>query len=177
MGGRRGNLPVLSNHLHRKKYRLYREIPTGLSALGMTMLFTAYFAKQSFTSPTVRFPSAPKKDTPSHGYGNRFAFSPSSKIMDATSFRTGGWNCPPDSSFTIGSIPFCSKKGHPIGVSFFGAGYGNRTRLHGLGSRCITDIRTLRTDSIIADPLVNFNNFLSAYKNKATVGTAHGCSM
>ena len=27
---------------------------------------------------------------------------------------------------------------------YFGAGYGNRTRLHGLGSRCITDIRTLR---------------------------------
>ena len=25
----------------------------------------------------------------------------------------------------------------------FGAGYGSRTRLHGLGSRCITDIRTL----------------------------------
>ena len=27
---------------------------------------------------------------------------------------------------------------------FVGAGYGSRTRLHGLGSRCITDIRTLR---------------------------------
>ena len=26
----------------------------------------------------------------------------------------------------------------------FGAGYGSRTRLHGLGSRCITDIRILR---------------------------------
>ena len=30
------------------------------------------------------------------------------------------------------------------GVLIFGAGYGSRTRLHGLGSRCITDIRTLR---------------------------------
>ena len=27
-----------------------------------------------------------------------------------------------------------------------GAGYGNRTRLHGLGSRCITDIRTLQVN-------------------------------
>ena len=26
------------------KYRLYRKIPTGLSALGMTTLFTTYFA-------------------------------------------------------------------------------------------------------------------------------------
>ena len=32
----------------------------------------------------------------------------------------------------------------PDGWSFcFGAGYGSRTRLHGLGSRCITDIRIL----------------------------------
>ena len=29
-------------------------------------------------------------------------------------------------------------------VSFFGAGYGSRTRLNGLGSRCNTDIPTLR---------------------------------
>ena len=29
-----------------------------------------------------------------------------------------------------------------VGVRL-GAGYGNRTRLHGLGSRCITDIRIL----------------------------------
>ena len=46
---------------------------------------------------------------------------------------------------------------------FFGAGYGNRTRLHGLGSRCITDIRTLHSiDGIIADPNENFNTFLSS---------------
>ena len=32
----------------------------------------------------------------------------------------------------------------PPGSLLFGAGYGSRTRLHGLGSRCITDIRTLR---------------------------------
>ena len=44
---------------------------------------------------------------------------------------------------------------------WFGAGYGNRTRLHGLGSRCITDIRTLRLDGIIAEQNGNFNTFLS----------------
>ena len=39
----------------------------------------------------------------------------------------------------------CFKKERPpSGWSFlFGAGYGSRTRLHGLGSRCITDIRIL----------------------------------
>ena len=31
---------------------------------------------------------------------------------------------------------------------FFGAGYGSRTRLNGLGSRCNTDIPTLRTDGV-----------------------------
>ena len=49
----------------------------------------------------------------------------------------------------------------------FGAGYGNRTRLHGLGSRCITDIRTLRfVFHIIADRVVNFNTFLSTESGK-----------
>ena len=43
----------------------------------------------------------------------------------------------------------------------FGAGYGSRTRLHGLGSRCITDIRTLRRVCIIANTLVKFKDFLS----------------
>ena len=46
----------------------------------------------------------------------------------------------------------------------FGAGYGSRTRLHGLGSRCITDIRILHiqlTGAIIADPKVKFNHNLS----------------
>ena len=35
----------------------------------------------------------------------------------------------------------------------FGAGYGNRTRLLGLGSRCTTDVLTLRfvNSAIIAD--------------------------
>ena len=37
------------------------------------------------------------------------------------------------------------KKMDTVKVSIiFGAGYGSRTRLHGLGSRCITDIRILR---------------------------------
>ena len=46
----------------------------------------------------------------------------------------------------IGSTPSLPIiKGHPNGVPFYyGAGYGSRTRLHGLGSRCITDIRILR---------------------------------
>ena len=45
----------------------------------------------------------------------------------------------------MGSIPSNSnKKDRPQAALFIGAGYGNRTRLHGLGSRCITDIRTLR---------------------------------
>ena len=34
-------------------------------------------------------------------------------------------------------------KSPPKGAFCFGAGYGSRTRLHGLGSRCITDIRIL----------------------------------
>ena len=33
----------------------------------------------------------------------------------------------------------------------FGAGYGNRTRLLGLGSRCTTDVLTLQSEAIIAD--------------------------
>ena len=37
------------------------------------------------------------------------------------------------------------RKHHPDGWCFlFGAGYGSRTRLNGLGSRCNTDIPTLR---------------------------------
>lgn len=37
------------------------------------------------------------------------------------------------------------KRKTPTWVSFFfGAGYGSRTRLNGLGSRCNTDIPTLR---------------------------------
>ena len=37
------------------------------------------------------------------------------------------------------------RKHHPSGWCFlFGAGYGSRTRLNGLGSRCNTDIPTLR---------------------------------
>ncbi len=58
------------------------------------------------------------------------------------------------------------KKSEPsvMGGSPFGAGYGNRTRLHGLGSRCITDIRTLQiftTVQIIAEDGGKFNPFLS----------------
>ena len=55
-----------------------------------------------------------------------------------------------------------TKKTPPKGEVFFGAGYGNRTRLHGLGSRCITDIRTLHSIGlIIAGIYGKFNPFLS----------------
>ena len=48
-------------------------------------------------------------------------------------------------------------------VLFSGAGYGSRTRLHGLGSRCITDIRTLHSIAlIIAEGYGKFKSFLSA---------------
>ena len=53
---------------------------------------------------------------------------------------------PAISSVTVGNGYHCKK---PLLSSrqkrfLHGAGYGSRTRLHGLGSRCITDIRTLR---------------------------------
>ncbi len=46
----------------------------------------------------------------------------------------------------------------------YGAGYGSRTRLHGLGSRCITDIRTLRSSGIISKTSVDFKLFLKPFK-------------
>ena len=50
------------------------------------------------------------------------------------------------------------KKGTPTGVPFtYGAGYGNRTRLCGLGSDHSTDELTLRDRCIIADCPGNFN--------------------
>ena len=41
----------------------------------------------------------------------------------------------------------------------FGAGYGSRTRLHSLGSCCITDIRTLHGEGIIADLFGKFKYY------------------
>ena len=38
-----------------------------------------------------------------------------------------------------------------VAAFLFGAGYGNRTRLLGLGSRCTTDVLTLQSEPIIAD--------------------------
>ena len=54
--------------------------------------------------------------------------------------------CPPDICiYFVRLCPYpAPKKEPPYGRLFFGAGYGSRTRLHGLGSRCITDIRILR---------------------------------
>ena len=50
------------------------------------------------------------------------------------------------------------KKGTPTGVPFtYGAGYGNRTRLCGLGSDHSTDELTLHGKNIIADSPGNFN--------------------
>ena len=46
-------------------------------------------------------------------------------------------------------------------ASLFGAGYGNRTRLCGLGSDRSTDELTLRCGVIIADPKRKCNSFLS----------------
>ena len=47
--------------------------------------------------------------------------------------------------FDSDTSPFSTKREYPLWVlSFHGAGYGSRTRLNGLGSRCNTDIPTLR---------------------------------
>ena len=57
---------------------------------------------------------------------------------------------------------FTKKEQHPGGVLFFfGAGYGNRTRLCGLGSDHSTDELTLHPfdSGIIAEPEGNFNHF------------------
>ena len=65
----------------------------------------------------------------------------------------------------MGSTPsayFQRKKPSTRMAFFFGAGYGSRTRLHGLGSRCITDIRILRSGGIISKPHGKINHFLSA---------------
>ena len=54
------------------------------------------------------------------------------------------------------------KKSTPSGVLFlYGAGYGNRTRLCGLGSDRSTDELTLRCGVIITDPGQKINPFLS----------------
>ena len=55
-------------------------------------------------------------------------------------------------AFVMGSTPSCNspKEKTALWAAFsFGAGYGNRTRLHGLGSRCITDIRTLQVVGVL----------------------------
>ena len=65
---------------------------------------------------------------------------------------------------TVGSsvrLPYRPKGKTTQRVVFpFGAGYGSRTRLHGLGSRCITDIRILHRVGIIAKVHGKFNLFL-----------------
>ena len=81
-------------------------------------------------------------------------------------------NSPPGCCIQIGSTlsVSCSKKeSHPEGWPF-GAGYGSRTRLHGLGSRCITDIRILQLSVIIAEPKGKFNRFLSVRQSTSRGG-------
>ena len=67
----------------------------------------------------------------SNGVGNRnrFAFSSLAKIMAATSLRTGGCKCPPDTCIVMGSIPvFYTKiRERRLPLSYFGAGNRNRT--------------------------------------------------
>ena len=79
--------------------------------------------------------------------------------------RADGKQMPTGHPHLIGSIPSSllgNNKGTPQGVPLlFGAGYGNRTRLHGLGSRCITDIRTLHSGGIIAEANGKSKPFLS----------------
>ena len=113
----------------------------------------------------------PKKGIDPERYGSRpclvresIAVSPSGgKRKVAASVCTGSSRCPPDICIYMGSTPFLflpNRKDHPAGWSFlFGAGYGSRTRLHGLGSRCITDIRTLRLDGIITESEGKCNSF------------------
>ena len=69
------------------------------------------------------------------GYGSRFAFSPVAKIIvlspsswrQATVHRTVAFDW-------FDSLSYHNKK-HPLwGAFYYGAGYGSRTRLHGLGN-------------------------------------------
>ena len=79
------------------------------------------------------------------GYGSRFAFSPMAKIkvLPPSSRRQAGVHRTPAFNW-FDSLSLHNKRA-PMRVPFYyGAGYGSRTRLHGLGSRCITDIRILR---------------------------------
>ena len=130
---------------HPQSYRLrlrFHGISHGLKSVHRTL-----FALSS-PGPAFRFPHAyfqTKKRRQRHlflfgaGYGNRF---------NQGSARSSPRRRRSSAPHIIGSIPvsyfYSKKQDHPGGMAFlFGAGYGNRTRLHGLGSRCITDIRTL----------------------------------
>ena len=56
----------------------------------------------------------------------------------------------------------CEKKKSTPKRAFYGAGYGNRTRLCGLGSDHSTDELTLRVGAIIADRKRKFKPNLSS---------------
>ena len=81
------------------------------------------------------------------GYGSRFAFSSHwEENCCVAPVQPGASRCPPDICICSVRLPLLhfKRKTTLLGWFSFGAGYGSRTRLHGLGSRCITDIRILR---------------------------------
>ena len=96
------------------------------------------------------------------GYGSRFSFSfPFGKENSgaARSSPRQRRSSAPHLDWFV-SLHQTKSKGPPDRWSFaFGAGYGSRTRLHGLGSRCITDIRILHCVGIIAKAGRNFNTY------------------
>ena len=84
------------------------------------------------------------------GYGSRFVFSPLAKTVVRIPFSRNPADVHRTSALRLARLPDLSnKKSTPKGCFFIGAGYGSRTRLHGLGSRCITDIRILRIVKVL----------------------------
>lgn len=80
------------------------------------------------------------------GYGNRWPICPWGQIVRSVRHSAAERQVPTGHLHWMGSIPFLfsKTKQHPDGMLFcFGAGYGNRTRLCGLGSDHSTDELTL----------------------------------
>ena len=100
--------------------------------------------------------------TAGHGSRSPFSFLYRKENKGVAAIELAASRCPPDICIQTGSTPSTTQKTKrpPDGWSFgFGAGYGSRTRLHGLGSRCITDIRILHCVGIIAKAGRNFNTY------------------
>ena len=81
------------------------------------------------------------------GYGNRRPICPWGQIVRSVRHPAAERQVPTGHLHWMGSIPFLffqNKNSIPMGCCFcFGAGYGNRTRLCGLGSDHSTDELTL----------------------------------